>query len=225
MVAAKPHLSDVFEMLVLRDLLRIEVAVVVEDRHNLSVVVIQFLCGFCGKQKILVHKWFHCKTLLENIYMRSAKSVVSFRLREEPGGFLLTDFKEICCSPLQDIGGEHGLAGRGLAVQHAHQRGDCVVAAEFKLIIYRSKLRFAADAELRIVVADNSKLRRNVKIHSLGVFQRADCQFIIPGDDRVEREPLGSKGEKLFLCLRMLPLKKERCALDRASALRRRTPP
>ena len=73
MVAAKPHLSDVFEMLVLRDLLRIEVAVVVEDRHNLSVVVIQFLCGFCGKQKILVHKWFHCKTLLENIYMRSAK--------------------------------------------------------------------------------------------------------------------------------------------------------
>ena len=106
------------------------------------------------------------------------------------------------------MAGEHGLAGRGLAVQHAHQRGDCVVAAEFKLIIYRSKLRFAADAELRIVVADNSKLRRNVKIHSLGVFQRADCQFIIPGDDRVEREPLGSKGEKLFLCLRDAAVKK-----------------
>ena len=59
MVAAQPDLRDVVEFAVFADLLRIDVAVIVEDRHVLGEVVEQMLRGVGRQQEILVHKRFH----------------------------------------------------------------------------------------------------------------------------------------------------------------------
>ena len=59
-VAAQPNLGDVLETLVLPNLLRRNVAVIVDDGHALGKVVEQLLAGLGAQQEILiVHKVFH----------------------------------------------------------------------------------------------------------------------------------------------------------------------
>ena len=48
MVASKPYLGDVLELAVLADLLGIDMAVIVQNRHRLSIVMVKFLCHLCG---------------------------------------------------------------------------------------------------------------------------------------------------------------------------------
>ena len=55
-VAAQPDLSDVLKPAILPDLLGIDVAVVVQDRHLGRVIMIQNLRGVVGQQEVLIHK-------------------------------------------------------------------------------------------------------------------------------------------------------------------------
>ena len=64
-VAAQPDLRDVLESAILIDLLRIEMAVVVDDGHECCEVVVKVLCRIGGQQKVLVHESLHRWTLPE----------------------------------------------------------------------------------------------------------------------------------------------------------------
>ena len=57
--AAQPDLRDVVVAAVLIDLLRRNVAVIVDDRHFFRVIVEEMLCRLVVKHKVLVHKCFH----------------------------------------------------------------------------------------------------------------------------------------------------------------------
>jgi hypothetical protein len=59
MVAFEPNLSQIFKAAVGGDLLRRQVAVVVNNRHSRRVVVVEPPCGFGLEQKIVVEKGFH----------------------------------------------------------------------------------------------------------------------------------------------------------------------
>ena len=63
-VAAQPNLSDVLKLAVLPDFLGVDVAVVVQNGHLGSVIVIQGLRGLVGQQEVLVHKLLHWKNPL-----------------------------------------------------------------------------------------------------------------------------------------------------------------
>ena len=58
-VAAEHELADVGELVVLRNLCRRDVAVIVEDRHVLRILMIQLLRHVIFEQEIRVHKLFH----------------------------------------------------------------------------------------------------------------------------------------------------------------------
>ena len=58
-VSAQPYLSDVVKFPVLRDLLRVDVAVVIKDRSFFRIVVEQLFCSVRAEQEIFVHKLFH----------------------------------------------------------------------------------------------------------------------------------------------------------------------
>ena len=59
MVAAQPYLGDVVKLPVLVDLLGVDMAVVIHDRHLLRIVVVQLFRHVRVQHKILVHKWLH----------------------------------------------------------------------------------------------------------------------------------------------------------------------
>ena len=69
LVAAQPYLGDVLKAAVLIDLLRGDVAVVVDDGQLGRVIVVQMLRGGGVQQKVFVHKCFHVQALLN--YKRS----------------------------------------------------------------------------------------------------------------------------------------------------------
>lgn len=56
MVAAEPDLGDIVKFAVFIDFLRVDVAVVVDDRHLLRIFVVQPSRGLRGKQKIFIYK-------------------------------------------------------------------------------------------------------------------------------------------------------------------------
>ena len=60
LLSAQPHLDQVVEAAVFVDFFRIDVAVVVHQRHMLCIVVKQVLGGLRLQQKIFVHEFFHC---------------------------------------------------------------------------------------------------------------------------------------------------------------------
>ena len=59
MVAAKPHLGDGGVPPVISNFRRIDMAVIVDDRHLFRVFVIQRFCCPAGQQKVLVQKRLH----------------------------------------------------------------------------------------------------------------------------------------------------------------------
>ena len=59
MVAPKPDLGKIGELVIVGDHLRHQVAVIVDDRHPLGALVIQFAGGFALQHKVLVDKRFH----------------------------------------------------------------------------------------------------------------------------------------------------------------------
>ena len=59
MVTAQPYLCDIFKLSVFRNLLRINMAVVVQNRNLCCKIVIQFLSCLCAQKKIFIHKCFH----------------------------------------------------------------------------------------------------------------------------------------------------------------------
>ena len=59
MVAAQPYLSNVVKLTILSDFSGVDMAVIVQNRSVLCVIVEQLLCCFCFQQKIFVHKCFH----------------------------------------------------------------------------------------------------------------------------------------------------------------------
>ena len=58
-LSAEPYFRQVVEAPVLVDFLRGDVAVIVNQRHAVSVIVEQMLSGFCLQKEIPVHKCFH----------------------------------------------------------------------------------------------------------------------------------------------------------------------
>ena len=64
MVAGKPELGDIFEMLVFKNLPGAYVAMIIYYRHFCCVLVIKNFCGFRRKKKIAVHK------RLQAVYLR-----------------------------------------------------------------------------------------------------------------------------------------------------------
>ncbi len=58
-VASEPELRNVLRRVVFINLFRGKVTVPVENRSSFRTLFIYFLCCFCGKQEILVHKFFH----------------------------------------------------------------------------------------------------------------------------------------------------------------------
>ena len=61
-VAAEPYPGDIFKAPILVDLLRIEVAVIVDDRKLFGHIVIEVLRRLRGEQKVLVQKRLHTLT-------------------------------------------------------------------------------------------------------------------------------------------------------------------
>ena len=59
MVAPQPDLRNIFKFTILCDLLRIDMAMIVDDRQLFCYLVIQPFCSLRGEQKILIHKRFH----------------------------------------------------------------------------------------------------------------------------------------------------------------------
>ena len=66
MVAAEPDFGDVLIFPVFRNLLRIHVAVIVDNRHFRRIVVIKNLRNIAVQQKILVHKRLHFYVFLSS---------------------------------------------------------------------------------------------------------------------------------------------------------------
>ena len=60
LLSAQPYLDQVVEAAVFVDFFRIDVAVVVHQRHMLCIVVKQVFGRLRLQQKIFVHKFFHC---------------------------------------------------------------------------------------------------------------------------------------------------------------------
>ena len=58
-IPRKPGLADIRELLVFVDLCRAEVAVIIENRHALRMLVIQPACGLCGQEEIVVNETLH----------------------------------------------------------------------------------------------------------------------------------------------------------------------
>ena len=58
-IAAKPYLSDVLKLAVLIDFLRVDMAVIVDDRHIFCVIMEQLFCCVSCQKEIFSHKCFH----------------------------------------------------------------------------------------------------------------------------------------------------------------------
>ncbi len=56
---AQPNLGQVIEATVLVDFLRIQMAMIVSQGHLAGIVVVQMLCSFSFKDKVLIHKFLH----------------------------------------------------------------------------------------------------------------------------------------------------------------------
>ena len=59
LLSSQPYLGQVVKAAVFIDLFRIDVAVVIHQRHMLRIVVKQVSCRFRFQQKIFVHEFFH----------------------------------------------------------------------------------------------------------------------------------------------------------------------
>ena len=60
MVTAEPQLCQIRVLLVLRDVLRRHMAVVIDDRQDLGIGVVENLCRLCCQKKVFTHECFHC---------------------------------------------------------------------------------------------------------------------------------------------------------------------
>ena len=58
-IAAQPDLGDVLKAPILPDLLRVQVAVKIDDLLGRCIVAVQMLCRLGGEQKVFVHKCLH----------------------------------------------------------------------------------------------------------------------------------------------------------------------
>ena len=59
MIAAEPGLRDIIKATILGNFPRIDVAMVIDNRHLRGMLMIKLLSRFCFKQEILIHKLFH----------------------------------------------------------------------------------------------------------------------------------------------------------------------
>ena len=73
-VAIKPDLSYIFELSVLRYVLRAHVAMIIDYRHSRSVVVIKKFGKIAVKQKIVFHKIFHFCLLFSALLRRQSSN-------------------------------------------------------------------------------------------------------------------------------------------------------
>ena len=69
-VTAQPDLGDGIIALVLVDLLGIDVAVVIDNGHLRSMLMIELPCGFSFEQEVSIHKGRHCNSSVKNSVIR-----------------------------------------------------------------------------------------------------------------------------------------------------------
>ena len=60
-VAAQPHLAQIFKLLVLGDLHGLQMAMVIDDRHMLCILVVEHLAGLIGEEQLFAETIIHNK--------------------------------------------------------------------------------------------------------------------------------------------------------------------
>ena len=64
MISAQPYLGNIFKTDIFCNLFRIDMAMVIQNRHCFCKIMIQLLCCRSAQQKFFIHKWFHLLILL-----------------------------------------------------------------------------------------------------------------------------------------------------------------
>ena len=60
-VAAQPHLAQIFKLLVLGDLHGLQMAMIIDDRHMLCILVVEHLAGLIGEEQLFAETIIHNK--------------------------------------------------------------------------------------------------------------------------------------------------------------------
>ena len=79
------------------------------------------------------------------------------------------------------------------AIQQTHQRSNQMLAQSFQFVVDRSKLRIAACGQKGIVVADDGKLLRYAQSCGTRIFDSAESQIVIRGNDTPKQDALSLK--------------------------------